>query len=156
MTVVLVPIVARYGTDAVLVVGLLAGVFLIGLAWAGAGRTMRYIPLPVIEGFTIGIAVIIGLQQVPNALGLDGSISHATAFIAAAEALGSWIGGPTWPAPAIAIAVAAAMLGAARLRPGLPVSLVAVLAATLLVVATKLPVATIGVIPAGLPAPSLP
>lgn len=156
MTVVLVPIVARYGTDAVLVVGLMAGVFLIGLAWAGAGRTMRYIPLPVIEGFTIGIAVIIGLQQVPNALGLDGSIVHATAFIAAAEAVGSWIGSPTWPALTIAVAVAVAMLGAARLRPGLPVSLIAVVAATVIVVATNLPVATIGVIPAGLPGPSLP
>ena len=54
MTVVLVPIVAEYGVDGVLVVGLLAGCILIGLALAGAGRFMRYLPLPLIEGFTSG------------------------------------------------------------------------------------------------------
>ena len=70
MTVVLIPIVAKYGPSGVLVVGLLAGLALIGLAFAGAGRAMRYVPLPVIEGFTLGIAVIIGLQQVPAALGV--------------------------------------------------------------------------------------
>jgi SulP family sulfate permease len=53
MTVVLVPIVARFGLEGVLVVGMLAGIILIGLAYAGAGRTMRYVPLPVIEGFTL-------------------------------------------------------------------------------------------------------
>ena len=34
-------------------------VILIGLAYAGAGRFMRYVPIPVVEGFTVGIAVII-------------------------------------------------------------------------------------------------
>ena len=32
---------------------------------------MQFVPLPVVEGFTLGIAVIIGLQQVPNVLGVD-------------------------------------------------------------------------------------
>lgn len=47
MTVVLVPIVAVYGTNGVLVVGLMAGVLLIGMAFAGVGRYVRFIPLPV-------------------------------------------------------------------------------------------------------------
>src|SRR4051794_11673397 len=71
MTVVLVPIIATYGPDGVLVVGLLAGIILIGLGYAGAGRFIRYVPVPVVEGFTVGIAVIIALQQVPAALGVD-------------------------------------------------------------------------------------
>src|SRR3954467_7718490 len=50
MTVVLLPIVARYGADGVLVVGLLAGVILIGLAYARLGRFIRYVPIPVVEG----------------------------------------------------------------------------------------------------------
>jgi len=70
MAVVLLPIVAQFGPPGVLVVGLLAGVVLIALAFAGAGRYMQYIPLPVVEGFTLGIAVIIGLQQVPAVLGV--------------------------------------------------------------------------------------
>ncbi|GAA3031128.1 hypothetical protein GCM10020000_05010 [Streptomyces olivoverticillatus] len=69
MTVVLVPIVARYGPGGVLTVGLLAGLMLIALALARAGRYMQYVPAPVVEGFTLGIACVIGLQQVPNALG---------------------------------------------------------------------------------------
>ena len=38
---------------------------LVVLGLAGLGRTIQYIPWPVIEGFTVGIAIIIGLQQVP-------------------------------------------------------------------------------------------
>lgn len=104
MTVVLVPIITHYGADAVLVVGLLAGLFLVLLGWAGAGRTMRYIPLPVVEGFTIGIAVIIALQQVPPALGVlataEGVLPTALA------ALDPWLRAPDWTAPGIAVAVA--------------------------------------------------
>ena len=70
MTVVLVPIVARYGADAVFVVGLMAGVLVLVAAFARVGRYLAYIPWPVIEGFTVGIAVIIFLQQVPAALGV--------------------------------------------------------------------------------------
>ncbi len=93
MTVVLVPIVAQFGADGVLVVGLLAGVLLVGLAYAGAGRYMRYIPLPVVEGFTVGIAVVIALQQVPAILGIDtsgesgaaGTLAAVTAWLAAPD-----------------------------------------------------------------------
>ncbi|MBM7280766.1 sodium-independent anion transporter, partial [Gordonia rubripertincta] len=70
MTVVLVPIVAEYGPTGVLAVGLLAGMILLVLAVAGIGRAVRYMPAPVIEGFTAGIAVVIALQQVPSALGI--------------------------------------------------------------------------------------
>ena len=90
MTVVLVPIVAELGANGVLVVGLLAGILLIGLAFAGAGRYMRYVPLPVVEGFTVGIAVIIALQQVPAALGVPSSGS--TVLAVAFDAVVAWLG----------------------------------------------------------------
>ena len=154
MTVVLVPIVAEFGTDGVLVVGLLAGLLLVGLAYAGAGRYMRYIPLPVVEGFTVGIAVIIALQQVPAALGVtesaDGVIAGTT------EAIGSWLAAPDLAPVAVTVTVAGLMLLAARFRPGLPVSLVAVVVASVVVAGANAAIATIGAIPAGLPAPSLP
>ncbi|MCB0905449.1 MAG: sodium-independent anion transporter, partial [Actinobacteria bacterium] len=50
MTVVLVPIVAQYGANGVLVVGLMAGALLVIMALVGLGRYVRFIPLPVIEG----------------------------------------------------------------------------------------------------------
>ncbi|MFC7759954.1 SulP family inorganic anion transporter [Catellatospora bangladeshensis] len=70
MTVVLVPIVHRFGPGGVLTVGLIAGVLLVALALARAGRYVRYVPAPVVEGFTAGIAAVIFLQQVPAALGV--------------------------------------------------------------------------------------
>ena len=70
MAVVLVPIVGRYGASAVLVVGVVAGVVLVIAAVLGLGRYLAFVPWPVVEGFTVGIAVIIAMQQVPNALGV--------------------------------------------------------------------------------------
>lgn len=161
MTVVLIPIVAAHGPGGVLVVGLMAGVMLIALGIAGVGRYMRYVPLPVVEGFTVGIAVVIGLQQVPTALGVpaEGERVLAMASTAAVEWLGGgdgWLELSHWAPVLIALAVAAAMLLGARWRPGWPVSLLAVIVATLVVVALKLPVDTIGAVPTGLPAPSIP
>lgn len=154
MTVVLVPIVASLGADGVLVVGLMAGLILVGLAFAGAGRFMKYLPLPVIEGFTIGIAVIIGLQQVPAALGVT---VHGDSVLASAwHALAAWFDHPQTTSLAIAAAVALSMLVAARFRPGFPVSLLGVVIAAVVVAVGGLDVGMVGTIPSGLPVPSLP
>ena len=154
MTVVLVPIVAELGADGVLVVGLISGVLLIGLAYAGAGRFMSYLPLPVIEGFTIGIAVVIALQQVPAALGIP--MRSGTVLGETGQAIADWIERPVLTPVLICVAVTGSMLLAARVRPAFPVSLVAVLAATLVVALADLDVQLVGAIPAGLPAPALP
>jgi len=154
MTVVLLPIVAVFGVSGVLVVGLIAGVILIILAFAGAGKYMQYIPLPVVEGFTLGIAVIIGLQQVPAALG---QTSEGEKVVASAwNAVLDFINSPDWAALGLAAFVALSILLALRLRPGLPVALPAVALATIIVVALNLNVTTIGALPRGLPAPTLP
>ena len=154
MTVVLVPIVALYGANGVLTVGLIAGVFLLILAFARAGRVMRYIPVPVVEGFTIGIAAIIALQQVPSALGVPGHGEKVV--LSALDAVITWLHGPQWVPVAVAGGVALAMLVGARLRPGLPISLVAVVVASVLVAFTGAQIALIGPIPSGIPAPHLP
>ncbi|MFN8183982.1 MAG: SulP family inorganic anion transporter [Candidatus Nanopelagicales bacterium] len=156
MTVVLVPIVAQYGANGVLVVGLLAGLLLVVMALAGLGRYVRFIPLPVIEGFTLGIAVIIALQQVPAALGVEGGGEQVV--VGAARAVGEWLASPQWMSVLIAGGVAAVMIVAARLRikPAVPVALIAVVVATLAAQVGDLEVATIGALPSTLPAPTLP
>jgi MFS superfamily sulfate permease-like transporter len=154
MTVVLLPIVAQFGAPGVLVVGLMAGVMLIVLAFAGAGRYMQYIPLPVVEGFTLGIAVIIGLQQVPAALGVQGEGEKVVMI--AWNAIREWIAAPNLAPVLVTAFVAGSMLLALRFRPGLPVSLIAVVVATLAVAWFGIEVATIGAIPTGLPKPVLP
>jgi sulfate permease, SulP family len=70
MTVVLLPLVARYGVTVLAPVALLAGAMLLVLAAARIGRIVRFIPAPVVTGFSAGIAVIILLQQVPLILGV--------------------------------------------------------------------------------------
>ncbi|MFS4091654.1 SulP family inorganic anion transporter [Streptomyces sp. AF1A] len=155
MTVVLVPIVGRYGPTGVLTVGLMAGIMLVALAAVRAGKYMQYVPAPVVEGFTLGIACVIGLQQVPNALGVpkpEGDRVLVVAWRAVAEFATS----PNWTALGVAVAVAALMLAGARWRPTVPFSILAVIAATLVAQAAHLDAATpIGDLPAGLPAPSL-
>ena len=154
MTVVLLPIFARFGVDGVLVVGMMAGIILIALSVMRAGRYVQFIPLPVVEGFTLGIAFIIGLQQIPAALGESGEGEKIVSV--AASAARAWAASPSWLAPAIAVGVAAAMLIGARVRPGFPVSIVAVVGATALISFTGLDIQVIGDIPRGLPAPGLP
>ncbi|MFF0789130.1 SulP family inorganic anion transporter [Streptomyces spiralis] len=155
MTVVLVPIVAEYGPGGVLTVGLMAGVMLVALAVLRAGKYMRYVPAPVVEGFTLGIACVIGLQQIPNALGVpkpEGDRVLLVAWRAVREAAEN----PNWTAVGFALAVAAVMLVGARLRPTIPFSVIAVIAATVVAQVAGLDAARpIGDLPSGLPAPTL-
>ncbi|RSS95293.1 SulP family inorganic anion transporter [Streptomyces sp. WAC05292] len=155
MTVVLVPIVARYGPGGVLTVGVMAGALLIALALLRAGRYMRYVPAPVVEGFTLGIACVIGLQQVPDALGVakpDGE----KVLLAAWRAVEAFAAAPNPAAVGLSLGVAAVMLAGARWRPAIPFSIVAVIAATVAARFFDLDAAApIGELPAGLPAPSL-
>lgn len=154
MTVVLVPIVATYGVRGVLVVGLMAGVILVVMAFAGLGRYVRYIPLPVIEGFTLGIAVIIALQQIPAALGVRAEGEQVLAV--GWRAVRAWSAAPSAAAVAVTVAVAGTMLALKRLRPSIPVALIAVIAATVGTARLDLPLATIGRLPSTIPSPSLP
>lgn len=156
MTVVLVPLVARHGTGAVPVVGVMAGILIVLAAFARVGRLLAYIPWPVIEGFTIGIAAIIFLQQVPSALGVpkpEGENTAAVAVRAVREAIG---GHGSWQALAVVALVGVLMVLLPRLRRSLPASLIAVVVATVVVRVTGAGVARIGTLPHSLPAPSLP
>ncbi|QLY28157.1 SulP family inorganic anion transporter [Nocardia huaxiensis] len=154
MTVVLVPIFHQHGSGGVLAVGLMAGLALVVLAVAGVGRAVRYMPAPVIEGFTAGIAVVIALQQFPSALGIadaEGEKVWQVAF----DAVRQYVSDPDALPVATALLVAAVLLIGGRYLPRLPFALVAVAVATMVAVAFGLPLASIGAIPAGLQAPTL-
>ncbi|WP_235210843.1 SulP family inorganic anion transporter [Nocardia brasiliensis] len=154
MTVVLVPIFHQHGGSGVLAVGLMAGLVLVVLAIAGVGRAVRYVPAPVIEGFTAGIAVVIALQQFPSALGIahaEGDKVWQVAFDAARQ----YISQPHHVALATALSVAAVMLVGGRLAPKLPFALLTVAAATVTARLFDLDLRPIGALPAGLSAPTL-
>jgi SulP family sulfate permease len=156
MTVVLVPVVARYGGDAVYVVGLMAGVLIVLAAIVRLGRLLAYIPWPVIEGFTVGIALIIFLQQVPAALGVPKPEGENVVVVAVRAARDALDGSGAIAAVGVVAAVAAVMVVLPRLHRALPASLLAVVVATVAVQVTNADVAVIGTLPDSLPFPALP
>jgi SulP family sulfate permease len=159
MVVVLLPIVAAHGVAAVAAVSVLAGLIVLAAGALKLGRAVSFIPWPVIEGFTLGIAVIIFLQQVPSLTSahLAAADEHSpNAVIAAVQAIAAadWSYVP-WALGAVAI-VTASMLLAPRIHPSLPGSLIGIVIVAGLAFALPTPLATIGALPASLPAPALP
>ena len=155
MAVVLVPIVAHDGVRAVATVAIIAGVIVIGMGLSGLGRMIQFVPWPVLEGFTVGIAVTIGLQQVPLLLGEEkgsGGTVLESAWRAVIHA--------SWSASAstlfLGIFVVAVMVGWPRVTKAVPGSIMAVVIVTLLAVVFGLSVPTIGALPHHLPMPAVP
>lgn len=155
MVVVLAPIVATQGAAVVPLVTLMAGVIVVVAGFARLGRVVSFIPWPVIEGFTLGIAVIIFLQQIPAAVGaVPGASTNAA--VAAFESLQT-IEWPTaaWSMAVVAV-VAVIMVVAPRIHRQLPGSLIAIVIASVVGALAALPLATIGALPSSLPMPGLP
>lgn len=154
MTVVLVPVVATVGPGGVVVVALAAGLLLVILGAARLGRYAGILPWPVIEGFTMGIALLIFLQQVPLALGVATPGGENTAAVAV-RAVAAW-GASGWAALEVVAVVATVMFVTPHVRRGLPASLLAVVTATGLVELAGMQVPRIGHIPSALPVPHWP
>ena len=87
MVVVLAPVVAIHGVGSIALVSLMAGLLVVILGISGLGRAVAFIPWPVVEGFTLGIAAIIFLQQVPLATGTEAVPGHNTLLAAVRERL---------------------------------------------------------------------
>ena len=159
MVVVLLPIVATQGVGAIAAVTLLAGLLVLVAGALRLGRVVGIIPWPVIEGFTLGIACIIAMQQVPlvtSALQPEPGEHSSHAIVAAGQALVA--ADPAyllWALGAVAVVVAC-MLLAPRLHPSVPGSLIGIALVAALAAVLPTPLARIGAIPATLPTPSLP
>ncbi|WP_241473160.1 SulP family inorganic anion transporter [Mycolicibacterium neoaurum] len=155
MAVVLAPVVAQHGLSSVAIVTILAGAMVFVAGATGVGRLVTIIPWPVIEGFTLGIAVIIFLQQVPAAVG-TAAPEGKRPLAAALEALTTADGVTARWALLVVAVVIVVMVGLRRLLPTFPSSLVAVIVASVVVSVAGLPIPRIGELPAGLPVPTWP
>jgi len=157
--VVVFGVIAAHGYDGLVLATLMAGVMLVIAGLLRAGSLISYIPEPVINGFTIGIAVIIGTSQLKDAFGLTPDRLPAE-FIGKVEALWSVRDSFTPAAFAIAIATMLVIVLLRRLFPRFPGLIVAVAATSGLVALFDLPVDTIGsrfgALSASLPMPHLP
>ena len=154
MTVVLIPVVHEHGREGVLMVGMLAGVVLVAMAFLRVGGYVRFLPVPVIEGFTAGIAVVIALQQVPYALGAPTG-DHERVWALALDSVRSWIDTPLVAPLLMSLSVASVLVVGMHRWPRIPLALAAVALATVVAEVWSLQVDRIGALPAGLPAPSL-
>ncbi|WP_417587903.1 SulP family inorganic anion transporter [Pararhodobacter oceanensis] len=157
--VVVFGVIADYGYDGLVLATLMAGVIMLIAGLLRAGNLVAFVPSPVINGFTIGIGVIIAASQLSDLFGL--SIAQVPAeFIAKMEAL--WAARDTVNNLALAIGLAtmAGIVALRRLSPRMPGLIIAVGLASALVALASLPVDTIlsrfGPLPSRLPMPALP
>lgn len=157
--VVISGIIAQHGYAGLVLATLMAGVILVVAGYAGVGRLMKFIPMPVVTGFTAGIAVIIASSQVADFLGLRAGPVPAE-FFAKWEAYAAAIGTTQGPTLAIGAGALAIILLLRRLAPRWPGYLIALAAASAAVAALHLPVETVGSrfpdMPTSLPVPALP
>ncbi len=147
-------VVAEFGYEGLAVATLMAGVFLIAMGLARMGAVIRFVPYPVTIGFTTGIALLIGVGQFHDALGLAPSGGSAE-FIP--RILSVWRGlGATDPVTAGLCAGSVAVVTLwPRVSRRVPGPLVALVLGTVVVWVFKLDVATVGSrfggVPTGLP-----
>jgi SulP family sulfate permease len=152
-------IVQKHGLDGLLVSTLIAGVLLIAMGLARFGGAIKFIPYPVVTGFTSGIAVIIFSSEVKDLLGLDMGAVPAE-FPAKWAAFARAIGTISPAAVAVSAGSLAILLLWPRVSKRVPAPIVAILAGGTAVALLHLPVETIGSrfgeFPSALPAPRLP
>ncbi len=148
-----------HGMDGLLLATMMAGVILIVAGFFRAGRLIAWVPEPVIDGFTIGIAVIIAASQIKDALGL--SLADVPAeFLPKLAALWA-VRDSVSPATAAITTLAVALIVVGRMwRPRWPVLVIAVGGASAVVAGLGWPVETIasrfGALELAFPLPSLP
>ena len=157
--VIVAGIVARFGIAGLSLVTLMAGVLLVIMGLTGLGSAVKFIPRPVIIGFTNGIALLIASTQIKDFLGLrTGPVPSS--FLPRLKVLIVSIGTVQWQAVAIAGVTLAIILLWPRLNRRIPGSILAVLSCTAAAVFLHLHVETIGSrfggIPQGLPPFTMP
>lgn len=152
-------IVETHGVNGLIIATMMAGVMLIIMGWARLGSVIRFIPYPLVVGFTSGIALLILSSQVNDFFGLQIKTVPA-AFIEKWAVYVSHFNHINLYAVGIAVVTISIILLWPKVTHKIPGTLVAVLVTTIAVAWLKLPVETIGArfgaIPSTLPTFSLP
>jgi len=153
MTVVLIPIISEYGVQAIPLLGLIAGFIVIAMGGLKFGNLINKTPWAVVEGFTVGIAVIISLQQVPLVLAQvkgDGDKPISIAVATFKDALQS---GLNWMSILVVVVTLAVKFGypsfakVAGIKIHIPASFVAITLVTIAVQLFTIDVPSIGEVP---------
>lgn len=157
--VVVFNVIAQHGYDGLLIATFMAGLILIAAGAFKLGQLIKFIPHPVVTGFTAGIAVIIASSQVKDFLGL--SMENVPAeFLPKWRAYFGVVSSVDVATLVIGLGALFLIIALKRFAPRLPGFLIAIMLASFAVAMLKLPIETIGTrfpdMPSGLPMPSLP
>ena len=153
MTVVLIPVVHNYGVIALPILGVMSGVLVLAMAILKFGPIINRVPWAVVEGFTVGIALIIALQQLPLALGVakaEGDKTLQVAYQTISNALAGEIALPTISIVVLTLVVKFGypqFATRAGIKAHSPASFVALLIASISVKLFSIDTALIGDIP---------
>src|ERR1700681_754394 len=157
--VVVYGIVTKYGLDGLFMCTLMAGVFLVILGATGLGTAVKFIPRPVVVGFTNGIAVLIASTQIKDFFGLKVDKVPGD-FLARMEVLARNFRSFSPLETGLGVLALVLILVCMRFVKRVPGYIVALFAGTALVMILKLPVQTIGTrfggIPSGFPGIKIP
>src|SRR5690349_11388112 len=148
--VVVAGIVSRYGLDGLFMCTLMAGVILILLGVTGLGTAVKFIPRPVVIGFTNGIAVLIASTQLRDFFGLQLTAVPGD-FLGRARALVTHAGTTSTTATALAATTVVVILVLRTVSRRIPGSILMLLAGSAVALASGLPVETIGTRFGGVP-----
>jgi len=157
--VIVYAIVQVHGVDGLIIATFMAGLILIGMGLARLGNLLKFIPYPLIVGFTSGIAVIIFSSQIKDFFGLPIKSVPAD-FIQKWMVYATHLGHINWISVIIALATIFIAFNFHRITTKIPGSIISILLSTAVVYFFKLPVSTIetlyGDIPNHLSMPSIP
>jgi SulP family sulfate permease len=152
--VIVAGIVAAHGVDGLFMCTVMAGVLLVIMGATGLGTAVKFIPRPVVIGFTNGIAVLIASTQIKDFFGIRLEKIPGV-FWLRVEALAANLHTLSYEATALAVITVLVLIICRSLSPRIPGPIVALLLGTSVVYFFKLPVETIGTrfggIPGGLP-----
>lgn len=157
--VIVYAIVQEHGVGGLTIATFMAGFIIIGFGLARLGNYLKFIPYPLIVGFTSGIALIIFSSQIKDFFGL--SIAEVPAdFVQKWEVYFTNFSGVNWTAFAVALGTVLIALNFHRISAKIPGSIVAIIICTVAVYIFDLPVETIeskyGEIPNGISMPVIP
>ena len=153
MTVVLIPVISKFGIGAIPALGVMAGLIVIAMSLIRLGSLINKVPNCVVEGFTVGIAIVISLQQLPFALGVSKGEGERTLIVAIHTIQKALAIGLNWQTLLVVFITLAIkfnivkIVESFKIKMYFPASFSALFLTTLIVKASNLDVATIGNIP---------
>ncbi len=157
--VVVYAIIHEHGYDGLMIATLMAGLILLLAGFLRAGRLIRHVPEPVIEGFTLGIAVVIAVSQLKDLAGMTGPTLPAD-FLPKLEGLWAMRQSINPASAVLGVSAIAAILILRRLAPRIPWLVLVVVLASFATALGFAPAETVsaryGALPTTLPMPSLP